>query len=110
MRTVYVRRQRGALTGLIGGESGRRYNSLELEGTEREETNMIIQILMLLGLAAPKADTALAQSQTCVWPNVCTVETVETAQVQPCVWPNLCREEEAFENKRCRATSLSRAG
>ena len=49
----------------------------------------MIQLIVLMGLVAPKAPTT-AQAQTCQWPHVCKVEA--TAQVQPCVWPNRCEK------------------
>jgi hypothetical protein len=49
----------------------------------------MIQLLMLLGLLAPKAPTT-AQVQPCVWPNKCEQSAPVLAQIQTCQWPNKC--------------------
>lgn len=54
---------------------------------------MVLELLTLATLSIPAAPVTTAQVQPCVWPRVCSTQSVTVAQVQPCVWPRICKDE-----------------
>jgi hypothetical protein len=59
----------------------------------------MLQLLLTAAMMQTTAAAPMSQVQPCVWPHVCSTESV--AQVQTCVWPHTCAETQAQQFQSC---------